>query len=348
MFSCKGYRPPHLPPYITSWEHKLAISDYSFLDHKYIFHVNSYRLRRRGDFSLEKPKDCIRILVLGDSFVEGKGVNDDETFCFLLEKYFNTFKKNDIRYEVLNSGVDSYAPIVEYLYLKTDGIKFSPDLVILFLDMSDIEQTPAYLKLAIRDEKGEIVKIPPPIRSLSYKTASFIGNRFYYLSRVYFVSHIMKKFYHDDLDTIRELSNKHILDFTLSADQSPWGNEWQEIYNDIESVNNFCKERGVFFALVIYPWGFQVNNIESDGARQRFGIPRNYTASPDLSYMVEKIFEIKHIPVLNLFPTFRGYKGTKLLYYKNDVHWTREGHVLVAQCLFDFINKKFINSITNF
>src|SRR2546430_1564409 len=47
--------------------------------------INSLGMRDR-EYSVEKPKGTYRILVLGDSYTFGSGVQADETYAKLLEK----------------------------------------------------------------------------------------------------------------------------------------------------------------------------------------------------------------------------------------------------------------------
>lgn len=88
--------------------YNLAVTGVSFLDRKYIImHVNSLGLRSMREISLRKPQNHFRILLLGDSFTEGKEVETNETFAYLFEEYLKSSGKNVLKYEVLNSGVDS-------------------------------------------------------------------------------------------------------------------------------------------------------------------------------------------------------------------------------------------------
>ena len=51
--------------------------------------TNSYGHRGSRDYSVEKPKNTIRILVLGDSVAFGTKVLDSEAFPVLLEEKLN-------------------------------------------------------------------------------------------------------------------------------------------------------------------------------------------------------------------------------------------------------------------
>jgi len=86
-------------------------------DFSYIQHVNNLGIRGK-DSSFKKPSGHYRVLMLGDSFTMGKGVEDDQTFSALMQVSLNRRKAcGDVAFEVLNGGVDSYAPVLSYLQL---------------------------------------------------------------------------------------------------------------------------------------------------------------------------------------------------------------------------------------
>ena len=70
----------------------------------------------RGRSARKKLPGTRRILMLGDSFTEGDGVEYGETFSARLQAMLDSTVLPE-RWEVINAGVGSYAPLVEYLYL---------------------------------------------------------------------------------------------------------------------------------------------------------------------------------------------------------------------------------------
>ena len=72
---------------------------------------------RGSDVSVSKAEGVYRILVLGDSFMAGLQVEDDETFSSVLERRLN-LERLPHRVEVINLGVPSFGTDQEYLSLR--------------------------------------------------------------------------------------------------------------------------------------------------------------------------------------------------------------------------------------
>ena len=91
--------------------------------------LNFNRFGYRGSAPQNLAKDNRRrVLVLGDSYTLGWGVNDDETYAAALQRHLGD------GYEVINAayrgGVSSDC---YYAYLKKEGLSLRPDVVVLGL-----------------------------------------------------------------------------------------------------------------------------------------------------------------------------------------------------------------------
>lgn len=93
--------------------------------------INSFGMRDK-EYSLEKPVDTFRIMVLGDSITEQYDSNSPWTEY--IEEKFNRKGK----YEVLNCAVSGYNLYHYWAYLKNKGITFEPDLTVIALCLNDI------------------------------------------------------------------------------------------------------------------------------------------------------------------------------------------------------------------
>ena len=94
-------------------------------DFHYTQHINNVGMRG-NDIAAVKPASSFRILMLGDSFTMGKGVEDNQTFPRVLEhalRQRTAACKSSSVVEVLNGGD---APILSYLQLRQDFDDCSP------------------------------------------------------------------------------------------------------------------------------------------------------------------------------------------------------------------------------
>jgi len=124
---------------------------------------NSKGVRGRREHGDEKAAGTTRILVLGDSFTFGEDVGDDETYSHHLERLLPGT-------EVINLGVHGYGHDQMLIYLREEGVRYRPDVVILGFLTGDMERNvlsfrdyakPRFVldggKLALRNSP-----VPPP------------------------------------------------------------------------------------------------------------------------------------------------------------------------------------------
>lgn len=95
---------------------------------------NSLGLRSSKEYSLLPSPGVLRIETFGDSFTHGFGVNNDETWPFLLEK---ALADRGVRAEVLNLGVSGYGTDQSLLHWRKNGRPFRPHIVVLGLNMEN-------------------------------------------------------------------------------------------------------------------------------------------------------------------------------------------------------------------
>jgi len=90
---------------------------------------------RGPEYSLEKPSDEYRIVVLGDSFTEGYTVEFEELFSEVLKRRLS--EQTGRRIEVINMGVGGYSTDQELLLYQTEGRQYHPDLTVLMFHDND-------------------------------------------------------------------------------------------------------------------------------------------------------------------------------------------------------------------
>lgn len=114
----------------ASWETVHATDDFEVT-------VRTNALGLRGAPAEAHPaRGVFRILVLGDSFAFGFGVEDDETFAARLAGALAPPPGFE-RVEVLNAGVAGWSADQYLLFLETRGFALEPDLVLLAVTEND-------------------------------------------------------------------------------------------------------------------------------------------------------------------------------------------------------------------
>lgn len=84
---------------------------------------------REERFAAKPPENITRILVIGDSYVFGSGVNSSKRYTEVLERELN--EETGEKYQVINAGVSGYGAKDYYMFFKERGINYNPDILVL-------------------------------------------------------------------------------------------------------------------------------------------------------------------------------------------------------------------------
>lgn len=143
----------------------------------------------RSSRELHEPDERVRILVVGDSFVFGDGVEEHERFTNILEKMEQGWR-------VDNLGMTGYGPDLMLRALEVVGLEPVPDVVVFSIYTDDFRRVrPYYAGVGFKIPRyklksGKLVTIPYPklhlweqlhivqaIRLIYWKDAAFDLNR---------------------------------------------------------------------------------------------------------------------------------------------------------------------------
>ena len=105
------------------WISKPNIKDMQVFDNK-VLNTNSKGFRGKAEYSYSKDQNKIRILIVGDSHTFGEGVSDNETYPYYLQEIIPNV-------EVMNLGMHGYGHDQMLIFIKEEGIKYNPDIIIL-------------------------------------------------------------------------------------------------------------------------------------------------------------------------------------------------------------------------
>ncbi len=143
------------------WALKPNIHNMAVFNNK-VFNSNAKGIRGTVEYSYAKNPDKTRILILGDSFTFGEEVSDNETYPFYLQQMIPST-------EVINLGIPGYGHDQMLIYLKEEGIKYHPDIVILgFLIMDKSRNMLTfrdYAKPKFKAVNGKLTLVNSPVPS---------------------------------------------------------------------------------------------------------------------------------------------------------------------------------------
>lgn len=110
---------------------------HSTAEYKITIQTNSRGIRSDRDIPYDKPDNVYRIVLLGDSFGMGYGVNAEEMFTARMLYYLK--RKYGINAEVVNLSTSGHGNAEELIVLQNEGIKYHPDLVLLAWHNTDLD-----------------------------------------------------------------------------------------------------------------------------------------------------------------------------------------------------------------
>src|SRR5215813_15351926 len=117
-----------LRPNTTFWHRSV--------DGSWKFVTNSKGFRSDSEYSYGKPTGTLRVLSLGDSHTEGFECHQDKTYSSVIERFLG---KRGVKAEVINAGVSGFGTAEALLFLENEGIKYSPNVVVLGYFANDVD-----------------------------------------------------------------------------------------------------------------------------------------------------------------------------------------------------------------
>jgi len=294
-----------------------------------------------------------RLLVLGDSYAWGFGVEEQQLFTSLLERNRN----RDV--EVVNLGVSGYGTDQEYLLWKNKGHQWKPDqvllLVTLWTDLWDntISRQYGYEKPVFEpNASGELVlkntPVPREERHWSHGDRSNTERRSAWFSdgighsavAAALVNFCVKS------STIRKLLEEHGI---IPIRQGGYGWEvqmyapegsdemdkpWQVTFALIAKLAAEVKGQGGRLVVAVAPSPVQVY---PELWRERLGGRElgNKAVDPSTpNKRLEAWCRQRGIQFIDLLtPLQKAGRTTPYLYFPLNLHWTANGHQVVAEVL---------------
>jgi hypothetical protein len=308
--------------------------------------INTHGFR---DTPFPSPNDKItKIIVMGDSFVSNIGVDDKNVFTEILEKQLpNT--------TVMNFGVNGYSTVQEYLLLNKLLQDYSPDLLILviyirndFVENLGFKWNGIERPKAILSNDGLDVKITPvptyqpkpnlpqnPIRQLLKKShLCYFAN--------YHLEWILNRFSNPDRLKLRP--TKFTPPELYLCKRTP-SKKTIYMYKTMDvMLSKFartCHSRNVNLLFVIAPSIVQIDSELWSNILAKYKLKHDDfdLTLPNTQLLASA--ENYHVPVSDLLPKLETARlRDDKLYNLKEQHWTKEGNIVVASEILNYIKSR--------
>lgn len=297
--------------------------------------INSFGNRDKERTFMKKP-NTTRILVVGDSITAGFGVEQNETFTYLLERMLNNGSRN---FEVWNAGVEGYSQDTEYVYLVNNIKNISPDMVVVVFyagnDILDISKNswetdnnglPINITSDIMYIQDNQLRLKEsPLNPYQVDFLGYIEMALFRWSHLYilFKNTFSIKTSHGDFESI-----------SLMIEETPKevAENFEKTKKLLNAMRDLSSENNSSFVVVIFPSRMQINDAEWHIIEKKYA---EYRPKRDL--VQQRLLEwcsAEQVLCIDLYPPFLSSK--KQLYYTLiDIHPNTEGHLMAALILND-------------
>jgi len=299
-------------------------------DSAYSLVSNSLGLLDRDTRELSLKTSRHRILFMGDSFTEGVGLPYEQTFVGILGAQLDP-----ARVEVLNGGCMGYSPKLYYLktrYLLEQGLDI--DELIVLVDLSDI---PNEVELYRGYEPA--LSTAPGVFAL--RLHAFLKGRSYAYHAVNALVFKKGEVALWDLNLFKIKQERFTPLQQLQDAVNHPGGAWPErrsaemeeglrlAVQHMQQLADLCRVRGIRMSLVIYPWPRQLYKRQ----------PGNIHVRTWRAFARQNSVEFIDLFYDFLPPGTDPDMAYQRFFISGDVHWSAEGHRIVAERLLRVLEK---------
>jgi hypothetical protein len=288
----------------------------------------------RGPELGSSSRESSRVLMVGDSFVFGVGVEDSETFTALLPAGLSP---EGIEAEGLNAGIPAFGIPDAESWLRRHGVELNPDVVVIavFLGNDLVDASPDREQILLVD--GLLV----PSQSAGGFKAWLHRHSHLFVA----VKGLLEQPGFQPLRTklglgepwqVRTLREElGVYRKSADLDLKPSIDATDEALGRFQDLSS---QLGFELLAILIPSEIQLDPERWQGSLTRLGLDSTEYDPSTPTRIFQKLLARHEIPTLDLGPAFAaGLSRGEELFFRFDRHWTVEGHQLAADELARFM-----------
>jgi hypothetical protein len=302
--------------------------------------TNSYGLRER-ELGPKSP-GSFRILVLGDSFAFGQGVDAESTFPRLLETELLAVRP-EVEWQTVNAGTPGYGTDQELALLEEVGWAYEPDLVIVaFFVGNDIDDNSiggmsrrsvrsGYLYDEYRAHQKAIQS--PVVGPITSYLA--LHSRLYVLLRSVF-------------DTVQWARGVRVpvppehLDPLQTSPPTRFVNGLALTETLLVEMADQAAQHQAGFVVVLIPSAVQVDSELWEKTLTLYGLSVSDYELQRPSQWAGRFSQRTGVRILDLLPALQTAGESVPLYFETDTHWNANGHKVAAKEIGRYLTEEFL------
>lgn len=353
-----------------------AAGDYKNVEYTVHLQYNARGIRG-PERPYAKPPGTYRIVVLGDSYIDGYSVAREDRVTEQLERLLNT-AQSARSVEVIALGTAGYSTDQELLWLESEGLRYEPDLVVLMFYFNDIwyNAQSQYWRGAkplfvLDGEMLRVTNIPVPRlgkNSQTHKNGARAAVSQSFVTKVKTWGRTHSKLYALSVQALHNTPWLYGAAIRAGLTSPPPEEEMVEgaiaplpqeltVYQKnltpevthawhltsalLRHMHQVVEAANAQFVAFHIPFRATLYSADWEALRARYGLA---VADWDLQQVARQFLASCRAPVQCIEPTARFKEQAEIqqqkgerLYYQYDNHWNANGHALAAEILADYV-----------
>lgn len=318
-------------------------------EHEFVVPVRINDAGRRDlDRTLATPAGTLRVMLLGDSFVEALQVPIEQTFARGLEQRLAAAIGRPV--EVVSMGVSGYGTASEYLWYRDVGRRYHPDVVLLsFYPGNDVRNNSPTLEPAlppVYDADGRLDHVAGGKGGGDGGERGLLGRSmaYQYIRKLVLTRQPVLAAWLADWGLLKRAALRPVpmehgvpVDYWVFARQPPpaWQDAWAHTEALLSAFRDAVTADGATFMVMVVTAREQV--YPDDWAQLQATYPAMRDVAWDLDGPERRVLDwcaLNDVRCVPLSPAFIAARDTSpRLHWHFDGHWTPAGHALAAETM---------------